>query len=911
LGRITKNSAFALLVMLSLGLNSESTCAQSYNRLDSLERVLQVTTNNITKIELYLELSSEALPQSSEVAKRFVNRALAIAGNIEHKEGLVRSYVALGHIATVEQSYLEAIAKYRDALSIEMSRNNWADVSMCHNYIGEVYFIQERTDSALYHFNRAIANGNVSANDESFVRAYCNIGNLHYAQGNVQKAVDHYERAIDRMGQRKSYGVLALPYYHIGLIELDAGDRLKARESFMSALRIAGEGAPTAFQAEVNHVVGCMFLEEKSTARALVYLHQSLDLAHRSQSRKYLIAGYQKLSEAYDQAGDVDNAEKYQGYYATIKDKKYTAEIEATLDTERLRNDLLDAENGRKLAEAEVRNSYIITITLTSGVVLMGVFLFFIIGQYRAKNRTALELQAAIEQVERSEAEKEKFLAYTSHEIRTPLNALVGMIQLLKNTTMSRQQKKYVDTVKSSSDNILVIVNDILDLSRIESGKIDFEHVDFMLTELIEEIVYMMRPKAQGKGIELRAELHKEIPAVVKGDPLRINQILLNLVSNAVKFTEEGEVVLGAHLLTESDGKVKIGFTVTDSGIGIKKDKLSSVFNRFEQEDSHTTRKYGGAGLGLSITKQLVELQGGNVSVRSTYGEGTVFSVRLEFPKGSSSVDTIKSVDRRNSIPPEQLDHTSILVVDDNILNVQILVDLLSNWNNTLHIETAEDGRVAVQKIAAAQYDVVLMDIQMPRMNGYTATRYIREQMEEPKRSLPVIAMTAHALSRIEEDVREAGMDDYISKPIDIDDLTAKISKLVKAKRVRPKPKNTNTYRTIDLSNLRELTRNDGAKIIKYIDIFIKNVPADLESMKQNMLDEDWSALSKAAHKMKGNSAYMGIEELNELFQAAQNYDDVEMEPEDIEAMVRKIDEVVLRAIRELKMVKEELLATG
>ena len=895
-------------VFTLLGVHSY---AQRSPRIDSLERVFDILTDHQAKVDVLNELSWAITPASTEAARSYAERGLTIARNVEYHQGISQSLITLGGIARLEGRYDDALTLYEEVKVREEAKNNWPLVALTQNYMGAVYISKKQYAKAMEYFNRAIDWGNAANDEKSVIMARGYIGTLYYEQDNINEAQEQYILAFSKLGGRSAFKELADPYYNHGMIYKNRGDLINAKTQFQGALNIHIAEGNIRGQSLINLELGSIALEEQKTTLALVYLVQALDQAQGINAREYISRGYKKLSEAYYQANDFENAFKYERIHSAIKESVMSPSFQENLDTEIIKTNLLIAEKERELAQANASNYNLIMIGLIGGFGLMVIFLFFMLRQYRAKTKASEAHQRAKERAERSEIEKEKFLAYTSHEIRTPLNAVVGMIQLLRQTELSVQQRKYVDTVKSSSDNILVIVNDILDLSRIDSGKIEFEEVDFMLTELIEEIVYMMRPKANAKGIELRAEIDSEMPAVIKGDPLRINQILLNLINNAVKFTDEGEVVLAAHFISETEGRAKIGFSVTDTGIGIKKDKISTVFNRFTQEDTNTTRKYGGAGLGLSITKQLVELQGGSISVRSKYGEGSTFSVRLEFPLGDASSEVVKTVSREAGVAPRRLNDIRILLVDDNTLNIEILYDLLKAWNKTIFIDTAEDGKAAIQLLERADYDVILMDIQMPRMNGYTASRYIRESMQVPKSKVPIIAMTAHALSRIEEEVRDAGMNDYVSKPIDIRDLTTKISKLVKVKRASAPASTGGGYKTIDLENLRALTRNDSAKIIKYIDIFLKNVAIDLEHLKSYAQSEDWDGLGKAAHKMKGNSAYMGIHELDKLFTAAQEYDESEMEPEDVESMIRRIDEVCAKAVRELQKVKEELLATG
>ena len=387
-------------------------------------------------------------------------------------------------------------------------------------------------------------------------------------------------------------------------------------------------------------------------------------------------------------------------------------------------------------------------------------------------NKALNQLIKAKQELEDSMKVKEQFLANMSHEIRTPMNAIVGFTNLILKTELNQEQKQYIDAVKTSGENLLVIINDILDFSKIQSGKFAFEQIELSLPQLISTLSELMLQKLVEKNLELITKIDKRIPSVLIGDPIRLNQILLNLFGNAIKFTEKGEIRIEVDLISESDTEYDIQFSVKDSGIGISIDKQTSIFNGFTQASNETTRKYGGTGLGLTIVKQLMELQGGSIAVQSELGIGSVFTFNLKFKKNMpSSLDKMDIVEENRMV--ENFSGLKILLVEDNLLNQILAKKVLTDWN--WEVEVAENGLIALEKIGNGRFDVILMDIQMPEMDGYETTRAIRRMSKESGCQVPIIAMTAHAMSGEAQKCIKAGMNDYISKPFDTKVLHSKI----------------------------------------------------------------------------------------------------------------------------------------
>lgn len=392
-------------------------------------------------------------------------------------------------------------------------------------------------------------------------------------------------------------------------------------------------------------------------------------------------------------------------------------------------------------------------------------------------NKALEELHKAKQQLEKSLKVKEQFLANMSHEIRTPMNAILGFTKLLLKSEHSDENKQYLNAIETSGSNLLVIINDILDFSKLESGKITFENIKFKLFELIHMLVELMRPKAIEKNIKLLVEIEKDIPESVVGDPTRLNQILINLVGNAIKFTNSGQVKIIVSLTNLIEDQIELKFGVQDTGIGIGQENLERIFDSFTQEANDTARKYGGTGLGLSITKQLIELQGGKISVNSRVGEGSLFTFSLNF-KQAIQHDYMNSSVLCSCKDEFPLEGVKVLLVEDNFFNKMLATKILKNWR--CEVEVADNGIVAIEKVEKHNFDIILMDIQLPEMDGYETTHFIRHKTAFPKCDTPIIAMTAHAFADEVEKCINAKMNDYISKPFDENKLFVKILDVLK-----------------------------------------------------------------------------------------------------------------------------------
>jgi CheY-like chemotaxis protein len=455
-----------------------------------------------------------------------------------------------------------------------------------------------------------------------------------------------------------------------------------------------------------------------------------------------------------------------------------------------------------------------------------------------------------------------------SHEIRTPLNAILGFTNLIKARSREPELQEFAEAIGRSGESLLTIINDILDMSKIEAGMIKIESTAFNIRSLLHSIQTMSAARSREKGLDFVMTIDELVPDTLSGDPTRLTQIFMNIIGNAIKFTPQGAIRVdvgveevdfkGVGVRGREGNHIRLGFAISDTGIGIAKEQLTGIFERFRQAEDSVTRKYGGTGLGLAIAKDLITLQCGEIEVESEVGKGTVFRFMIPYEIPAEPLANPAPMEKRPGFANNR--HIRILIVEDNEMNQRLLKHLLTGWK--FSFEMVSNGTGALEKLRTQQYDLVLMDVQMPEMDGYTATQEIRTTL---KLDTPVIAMTAHAFPGEREKCLSYGMNEYIAKPIDENELFGLIARFTGIKENPRKidkeidKGGPSSYQYIDLQYMHSISDGDKDYEKTVTAQFLEIIPANLETLVSALENRDLPTLRHTAHAMVSDVAIMGL----------------------------------------------------
>jgi signal transduction histidine kinase/CheY-like chemotaxis protein len=587
-------------------------------------------------------------------------------------------------------------------------------------------------------------------------------------------------------------------------------------------------------------------------------------------------------------------------FRAIMKQRLFTIEVNNIsrriyLSRQQLLDSLSLATNssGRR---AQRWNVTMILLVLVSGAIIF----WYIISRIIRQNQLIRQLDASEKKVREVSMIKENFMANMSHEIRTPLNAILGFTNLIKARNRDPQLKEFAEAISSSGESLLTIINDILDISKIEAGMIRIESTSFSVRSLLYSVQTMFAAKIREKGLELVTIIDEPVPDTLSGDPTRLTQILVNMIGNAIKFTSKGTIRVAITNKESQGDHIRLQFVISDTGIGITKDKIPDIFERFRQAEDSITRQYGGTGLGLAIARDLIVLQGGEIEVESEQGKGTTFRFTIPYEIAPGHLAT-KTQPETEKAPSADHGHIRILVVEDNEMNQNLLRHLLTGWK--LSFDMVRSGIGALEKLRTGTFDLVLMDIQMPGMDGYTATQEIRTGLQL---ETPVIAMTAHAFPGEREKCLSHGMNEYIAKPIDEKELYRLIAQFTgikdnpEDKEPEAKKRETPTsYQWIDLHYMWGISDGDRDYEKNVTEQFLEAIPLDLETLETAQKNGDLETIRRTAHAMRTDAAIMGLLEKLQPFLDTLEHDTFDQQ--NFQTSVLSVKAICLNALPEAR----------
>ena len=688
--------------------------------------------------------------------------------------GIGNNYIRKGDLSSGLE-YLKRSKKIFEKLEDKYS------VVKVQSSLANLYMQLGNLDQALKLTNQNLAYFEDIGNKTLAAGCLSNLGGIYVNQGNTKKGLEYLEKAIKHFEETGNKPYIARLSQNIGRIYYDKGNLERALEYATKSLKLSEEIKNRNAAATAKQKIGIILADQRKYTQAISYGNQALVFFQNTKDIMNISTASKNLIKSYKATGKYKNALEMNELYHQMRDSLNSRENQKAIIQLQVQSDydkqkaIDDVENQKEIAIQEAKTKSLQRISWAIGIGLLLISLLALVTFNRLKltRKQKVIIEAQKKKVEQSEKYKEQFLANMSHEIRTPMHAISGMTKILERNKHPKSQDVFLKAMRTSSDNLIVILNDVLDLSKIEAGKLEIENISLNVASVIENVIQILKFKAEEKGLILSYEIAEDVPTLVNGDPTRLNQILINLIGNAIKFTDKGNVDL---LLSLHDDHLH--FQIKDTGIGIPKDQLDSIFGAFEQAKETTTRYYGGTGLGLSISKQLVELQDGRIWVESSEGKGNTFY--FDLPLAIPEIDAVSkdfiSEDKLKAMA-KSLKGIRILMAEDNPFNQMIAQDDLSYYIEGVTIDTVKNGVLAIDKFKSDTFDLILMDVQMPEMNGFEATKSIRaiEKSEGRTPKIPIIAMTASLLKTEIKNCYNAGMDNYIPKPYKLEELIVPI----------------------------------------------------------------------------------------------------------------------------------------
>ncbi len=788
----------------------------------ALEAALKLNDNNRLALIYINRATMLTITARYEAAFADLMQAIKLSEAEKNKDRLARASITMSQLYMYQENWTAALPWTEKALALQTELGNEQQIGVCKLNLGGIYLKLGDKDAAETTLLDALRIAEHNSDFEGIANTAISLSEVYHETGNRPLAISYLNKSVAASAQIGNMNLLSTASYNLGNLYFETGDHKRALQSFSAGLESV-KGIKEQEYEQLNCLEGIARAQSaagdyKSAYAALAQAMLLKDSVNqRLQNRKLLELQAQFETEQKDKAIVLLNKDK-----------------------------LLQAEEVRR--QRELKNIFI------AGALLLLLIAALLWNRFVIKQRSARELAAknilieqARQRAEKSEQFKSQFLANMSHEIRTPMNAVIGMTNLLLDEPQDEKNRHYLSVIKHASENLLVIINDILDLSKLEAGRMVAEKIPFVLQEMVTSVRDTLQLKADEKGLLFSTAIAGDVPPVLLGDPSRLSQVLLNLAGNAIKFTEAGSVTITIERPEKNaapvsgSGVVALRFSVTDTGIGIEPEKRLKIFESFTQANTTDTRRYGGTGLGLTISKNLVEILGGKLELESEPGAGSVFSFVLHMePASDAQLHSFQHPQEGYSA--DDLFGLKILLAEDNEHNQMVAVDTLKKMIPEVEIKVVNNGKEVLGLLRKYQaenettpekpafFDLILMDIQMPEMNGYETTEIIRSAFPPPLAQVPIIALTASVIRSDLKKCLEAGMNSYVAKPFRKEELLQEIGKVMHRNAIQmthetqpsilkheTKGKDTLPHAfaaagSIDFTRLRDICDNDPVK---------------------------------------------------------------------------------------------------
>ncbi len=827
-------------------------------------KVIEQIESTKERIDAYIDYLFEIRKFNPEKSIEIANTVIDLAASIGDKIGQGRALNHKGFCHALKADYQESLAALDKAMQLAKSiPDNGLEARVNKNY-GAVYRDLGKLSDAFSYYEEAILIYEKIGREAELGGVLLQISNLHLDLYEYENALDYALRCIPLFETQEKSKLEAEVHYTLGNIYFKQENFDCANEEFEKSRSLSEPASINYMLAEIGlGQVRCMQGDYK-VAREI--LEPGLVQAQELDHIEGRITAHYYLGKVLFKREHLENAKKH-------FEKAYELAVEHSRRHNVMSIHGMLSELYEKMGEIAKAFFHLKAFEKLKEEI----FQQNTINKLRhLQTKQEIELATKEKEVATKTATlKQQFIANMSHEIRTPMNAILGMTRILNEKEPSPDQARYLGYIEKSALDLLIIINDILDFSKIEAGKVRIEKINFSLKDALKNVVNTLRIKAHEKGLKLWFEMQDNVPEAVQGDPTRLTQVLINLVGNAIKFTEKGKVDIIVFLEKVEGEKHYVKFQVIDTGIGISEDYVHKIFESFSQAGTDLARKFGGTGLGLTISKELVELMNGEIGVKSRLGEGTTFEFSIPFIIPSVHISEVKAkVFTLNDSEKSVLNNMHTLLAEDNEFNKILAEDVLLDMAPKMKITHAENGVDVLEILEEHAVDLILMDIQMPVMNGLEATKEIRKT----NKALPIIAMTANVMQDDIETYLENGMDDHVPKPFTKDDLFTKILKHVDQEYVLAHSKNikfeNNTdelkvtdapllseTKYVDDSFLRSFTGGEPEKMKKYIHLFLDNAPKMLERLAAAVEEKQYGEIKIAAHSLKSQLKYLGVGE--------------------------------------------------